>query len=39
MQVREPVVSGFLSILQKQFPRNDLYLFELLQNAVDDGAS
>lgn len=22
-----------------QFPRNDLYLFELLQNAVDDGAS
>ena len=39
MQILEPSVRGFLSILEKQFPRNDLYLFELLQNAVDDGAS
>jgi hypothetical protein len=38
-QVLEPSIRGFLSILEKQFPRNDLYLFELLQNAVDDGAS
>ena len=38
-QVLEPSVRGFLGILEKQFPRNDLYLFELLQNAVDDGAS
>ena len=37
-QVLEPAIRGFLSILEKQFPRNDLYLFELLQNAVDDGA-
>jgi hypothetical protein len=37
-QVLEPSVRGFLSILEKTFPRNDLYLFELLQNAVDDGA-
>ena len=37
-QVLEPSIRGFLSILEKQFPRNDLYLFELLQNAVDDGA-
>jgi hypothetical protein len=37
-QLMEPVTRGFLSILEKQFPRNDLYLFELLQNAVDDGA-
>ncbi|EOD33828.1 hypothetical protein EMIHUDRAFT_229110 [Emiliania huxleyi CCMP1516] len=36
--VLEPSVRGFLSILEKQFPRSDLYLFELLQNAVDDGA-
>ena len=36
--VLEPAVRGFLSILEKQFPRSDLYLFELLQNAVDDGA-
>ena len=36
--VLEPSVKGFLSILEKQFPRADLYLFELLQNAVDDGA-
>ena len=35
----EPSVKGFLSILEKQFPRADLYLFELLQNAVDDGAT
>ena len=38
-QVLEPSIRGFLSILEKQFPRNDLYLFELLQNSVDDGAS
>jgi len=25
-------------MLEKQFARGDLYLFELLQNAVDDGA-
>jgi len=37
-QVREPATRGFLSILERQFPRNDLYLFELLQNSVDDGA-
>jgi hypothetical protein len=37
-QVLEPSIRGFLSILEKTFPRNDLYLFELLQNAVDDGA-
>jgi len=30
-QVLEPSIRGFLSILEKQFPRNDLYLFELLQ--------
>lgn len=38
-QVLEPSVRGFLSVLEKQFARSDLYLFELLQNAVDDGAS
>ena len=38
-QVREPSIQGFLSILEKTFPRSDLYLYELLQNAVDDGAS
>lgn len=38
-QVLEPSIRGFLAILEKQFPRNDLYLFELLQNAVDDGAT
>ena len=38
-QVLEPSIRGFLSILEKQFPSNNLYLFELLQNAVDDGAS
>ena len=38
VQVLEPSVKGFLRILSLQFPRNDLYLFELLQNAVDDGA-
>lgn len=37
-QVREPSVRGFLSIIEKQFPKQSLYLFELLQNAVDDGA-
>jgi hypothetical protein len=37
-QVLEPSIRGFLTILEKQFPRADLYLFELLQNAVDDGA-
>jgi hypothetical protein len=37
--VLEPSIRGFLGILEKQFPRNDLYLFELLQNSVDDGAS
>lgn len=36
-QVMEPAVRGFLSLLEKQFPSNSLYLFELLQNAVDDG--
>jgi len=36
--VLEPSVAGFLSILEKQFSRSDLYLFELLQNAVDEGA-
>ena len=36
--VLEPSVVGFLSILEKQFARSDLYLFELLQNAVDEGA-
>ena len=36
--VLEPSVAGFLSILEKQFARSDLYLFELLQNAVDEGA-
>jgi hypothetical protein len=36
--VLEPSIRGFLAILEKQFSRNDLYLFELLQNAVDDGA-
>ena len=35
----EPSTQGFLSIIEKSFPRSDLYLFELLQNAVDDGAS
>ena len=39
IEVLEPSIRGFLSILEKQFPRNDLYLFELLQNAVDDGAA
>lgn len=34
-QVLEPSVRGFLSVLEKQFARSDLYLFELLQNAVD----
>ena len=38
-QVLEPSVRGFLTVLEKQFARSDLYLFELLQNAVDDGAS
>ena len=38
-QVLEPSTQGFLSIIEKSFPRSDLYLFELLQNAVDDGAS
>jgi hypothetical protein len=39
-QVQEPSVKGFLSLLENAiFPRNDLYLFELLQNAVDDEAS
>jgi hypothetical protein len=38
-QILEPSVRGFLSVLEKQFGRSDLYLFELLQNAVDDGAS
>ena len=28
-QILEPSVRGFLFILEKQFPRNDLYLFEL----------
>ena len=28
--VLEPSVAGFLSILDKQFARTDLYLFELL---------
>ena len=37
-QILEPAIRGFLSILGRQFPRNDLYLYELLQNAVDDGA-
>jgi hypothetical protein len=37
-QVLEPSIRGFLGILEKQFPRNDLYLFELLFS-VDDGAS
>ena len=37
-QILEPSVRGFLSVLEKQFARGDLYLFELLQNAVDDGA-
>ena len=37
-QVLEPAVRGFLGILEKQFPRSDLYVWELLQNAVDDGA-
>lgn len=35
----ESTIQGFLSIVERSFPRNDLYLFELLQNAVDDGAS
>ncbi|CAJ1413537.1 unnamed protein product [Effrenium voratum] len=38
VQVLEPSTRGFLSILEKQFARSDLYLFEVLQNAVDDGA-
>ena len=38
-QVREPSVRGFLSILSKQFAASHLYLFELLQNAVDEGAT
>ena len=38
-QILEPSVRGFLSVLEKQFARADLYLFELLQNAVDDGAN
>ena len=39
-QVQEPSVKGFLSLLENAvFPRNDLYLFELLQNAVDDDAT
>ena len=33
-----PYHGSFLSILEKQFARSDLYLFELLQNAVDEGA-
>ena len=37
--VLEPSVGGFLSLLSKQFARSDLYLFELLQNAVDEGAN
>lgn len=39
MQVLEPSTQGFLSIVEKQFPQTELYLFELLQNSVDDGAS
>ena len=31
-------MQGFLRILEKQFPRSDLYVFELLQNAIDEGA-
>eukprot|EP00949_MAST-11_sp_MAST-11-sp1_P001030 g1030.t1 len=38
IQCMEPSTKGFLKILSKQFPRNELYIFELLQNAVDDGA-
>ena len=38
-QVLEPSVRGFLGILEKQFPRSDLYVFELLQNAVDELAT
>lgn len=36
--VLEPSVAGFLSVLEKSFSRSDLYLFELLQNAVDENA-
>ena len=39
VQVLEPSTQGFLSIVEKQFPQTELYLFELLQNSVDDGAS
>ena len=33
-----PQVRGLLSVLKRQFPRTYFYLFELLQNAVDEGA-
>eukprot|EP00978_Attheya_sp_CCMP212_P009862 scaffold23476_cov53-Attheya_sp.AAC.5 len=38
-QMLEPSVRGFLGVLEKQFAQSNLYLFELLQNAVDDGAT
>jgi len=38
-QILEPSVRGFLSVLEKQFSQSNLYIFELLQNAVDDDAT
>ena len=38
LQALEPSVRGFLAILEKQFDRSDAYVWELLQNGVDDGA-
>ena len=34
----EPSTQSFLSIPEKQIARSDLYLFEIIQNAVDDSA-
>ena len=39
LQALEPSVRGFLAILEKQFDRADAYVWELLQNGVDDGAT
>ena len=37
-QLTGNLLAGFVKRLDQQFPRAELYLFELLQNAVDEGA-
>ena len=37
-QLADNLLAGFVKRLDQQFPRAELYLFELLQNAVDEGA-